>query len=36
MFDTRPALFQYLLTVGLYPSLGWLLVRAQRAILRPA
>ncbi len=36
MFDPRPALFQYLLTVGLYPSLGWVLVRAQRAILRPA
>jgi rod shape-determining protein MreD len=36
MFDPRPALFQYLLTVGLYPSLGWVLARAQRAVLRPA
>ena len=36
MVDPRPALFQYLLTVGLYPSLGWILVRAQRSILRPA
>jgi rod shape-determining protein MreD len=36
MFDPRPALFQYLLTVGLYPSMGWILARAQRAILRPA
>ncbi len=35
MFDPRPALFQYLLTVGLYPSLGWVLARAQRAVLRP-
>ena len=36
MFDLRPALFQYLLTVGLYPSMGWVLARAQRSILRPA
>ena len=35
VLDPRPALFQYLLTVGLYPSIGWLLVRAQRAFLRP-
>jgi rod shape-determining protein MreD len=36
MYDPRPALFQYLFTVGLYPSVGWILVRAQRTILRPA
>ena len=36
IYDPRPALFQYLFTVGLYPSFGWILVRAQRTILRPA
>jgi rod shape-determining protein MreD len=36
LYDPRPALFQYLFTVGLYPTLGWILARAQRTVLRPA
>ena len=36
LYDPRPALFQYLFTVGLYPSIGWMLALAQRSVLRPA
>jgi rod shape-determining protein MreD len=35
LLNPQPALFQYLLTVGLYPSVGWALVRAQRTLLKP-
>jgi rod shape-determining protein MreD len=32
----RPAAFQYLLTVGLYPLVAWLLLRWQQAFLKGA
>lgn len=32
--DVRPAVFQYLTTVAVYPCCAWLFARAQRALLR--
>jgi len=35
LVDPRPVFFQYLLTLGVFPPLGWLLMRWQNAFLRP-
>ena len=34
MLALSPAVFQFFLSVGLYPTFGWMFVRVQRAFLR--
>ncbi|MFQ5466798.1 MAG: rod shape-determining protein MreD, partial [Kiloniellaceae bacterium] len=34
LIDARPAVFQYLTTVAVYPCCAWLFARAQRSLLR--
>lgn len=34
--DPRPALFQALMTIAVYPCVAWVFVQAQRAFLKPS